>query len=100
MSSKKRIALVTGASKGVGRGIALGLASAGWDVIVNYNSDKAGAESTADEIRAVGRQACVMQADVGYGDQVRRMFAAIRDQIGRLDAAVNNAGVQTWSPLL
>ena len=90
------IALVTGASKGVGKGIAIGLAAAGWDVIVNYNRDGKGARATAAAIRAKRRQCWVMQADVGNSRQVRAMFAKIK----RLDLLVNNAGIQTWSPLL
>jgi NAD(P)-dependent dehydrogenase (short-subunit alcohol dehydrogenase family) len=98
--SHEKVALVTGASKGVGRGIALGLAAAGWDVVVNYHSDEPGARATAADVRAANRRAWTMQADVGDGRQVRAMFAEIQKQIGRLDLLVNNAGVQTWSPLL
>src|SRR6476661_6299643 len=100
MSSKKRIALVTGSSKGVGRGIALGLAAAGWDVIVNYHRDETGAAETAAEVRACQRQCWTMQADVGDSTQVQAMFAAIQQTIGRIELLVNNAGVQTWAPLV
>lgn len=95
-----RIALVTGASKGVGRGIALGLAEDGWDVAVNYNSDQAGAQETARAIQDRGRRAWVLQADVGFSDQVDAMFEQLVAHAGGLDLLVNNAGVQTWSPLL
>lgn len=91
-----KIALVTGASKGVGKGIALELARRGWDVWVNYHSDQAGAEATAAEIAALGRQAWLTRANVGDTAQVDAMFA----QVGALDLLVNNAGVQTWKPLL
>jgi NAD(P)-dependent dehydrogenase (short-subunit alcohol dehydrogenase family) len=91
-----KIALVTGASKGVGKGIALELARRGWDVWVNYNSDQAGAEATAEEIAALGRKAWPVKASVAETAQVDAMFA----QIGQLDLLVNNAGVQTWKPLL
>jgi NAD(P)-dependent dehydrogenase (short-subunit alcohol dehydrogenase family) len=91
-----KIALVTGASKGVGKGIALELARRGFDLWVNYNSDRAGAEATAREIEALGRQAWLVQASVGESSQVDTMFAAIPV----LDVLVNNAGVQTWKPLL
>jgi NAD(P)-dependent dehydrogenase (short-subunit alcohol dehydrogenase family) len=94
------VALVTGASKGVGRGIALGLASRGWDVVVNFASDRAGAEETAGRATSVGARAWCIQADVGYADQVQRLFAAAVDQAGPIHTLVNNAGVQTWSPLL
>ena len=100
MNAKNRIALVTGASKGVGRGIALGLAAAGWDVVVNYNRDEAGAAETAALVRACQRQCWTMRADVGDGTQVQAMFAEIQRTVGRIDLLVNNAGVQTWAPLV
>ncbi|MBY0503182.1 MAG: SDR family oxidoreductase [Bryobacteraceae bacterium] len=90
------IALVTGASKGVGKGIALELARQGFDVWINYHSDRAGAEQTAREIEALGRQAMLVQADVGNATDVARMF----EPITTLDLMVNNAGQQTWKPLL
>ncbi|MCX7603537.1 MAG: 3-oxoacyl-ACP reductase FabG [Bryobacteraceae bacterium] len=93
-------ALVTGASKGVGRGIALELARQGADVAVNYNSDAAGAEATAAEIRALGRAAFTVQADVSNSAQVEAMFRRVLGEFGRLDILVNNAGIQTWKPLL
>lgn len=93
-------ALVTGASKGVGRGIALGLAAAGWDVAVNYHGDQAGAAETAAAVRAAGRASWVLQADVGVAEQVQAMFAELDKQSRSLGLLVNNAGVQTWSSLL
>jgi len=98
--SSEKCALVTGASKGVGRGIAIGLADAGWSVGVNYFRDKAGAEATASRIREAGGTAWILQADVGVSEQVRAMFTAFMEQAGRLDLLVNNSGVQTWVPLL
>lgn len=95
-----RKALVTGASKGVGKGIALELAREGCDVAVNYNTDAAGAEATAAEIRAMGREAFPVQANVGVSAEVDRMFAEVFGRFPRLDILVNNAGVQTWKPLL
>ena len=100
MDQHIKIALVTGASRGVGRGIALGLAEEGWDVAVNFRADQEGADSTAENIRSAGRQSWVLQADIGEGEQVRNMFAHLREQAGQLDLLVNNAGVQTWAPLL
>jgi len=95
-----KYALVTGASKGIGRGIALGLAEAGWHVAVNYNRDKGGAEETAAKIRELGRDAWIMQGDVGFSDQTARLFEDVRRDMGRLDLLVNNAGVQTFAALL
>ncbi len=100
MTTATRVALVTGASKGIGRGIALGLAAKGWDVAINYNRDEAGARETASTIAELGRQSWLFQGDVGYSDQVRRMFEAFRREVGRLHLLVNNAGVQTWASLL
>jgi len=100
MTSNAKSALVTGASKGVGRGIAIGLAEAGWSVGVNYFKDRDGAEATASSIRDSGGTAWILQADVGDGEQVNGMFDAFLQQAGRLDLLVNNAGVQTWAPLL
>ena len=97
---EKKVALVTGASSGVGRGIALGLADDGWDVAVNYNSNTEGADETAQAIRDQGQKAWVLQANVVVGAEVRAMFAEVQAQAGQLDLLVNNAGVQTWAPLL
>lgn len=100
MNQKSKNALVTGASKGVGRGIAVGLAEDGWNVGVNYFQDRAGAEATAQAIQAHGQQAWVLQADVGYSDQVKAMFQGFIERAGRIDLLVNNAGVQTWVTFL
>jgi NAD(P)-dependent dehydrogenase (short-subunit alcohol dehydrogenase family) len=95
-----RVALVTGASKGVGKGIALELARAGCDVAVNYRSDQAGAAATAGEVAALGRRAIAIPADVARASDVQAMVRAVREAFGRLDVLVNNAGVQTWSSLM
>jgi 3-oxoacyl-[acyl-carrier protein] reductase len=95
-----RTALVTGASKGVGKGIALELARQGCKVIVNYHMDKEGAESTAAEIQSLGSGAFVVGGDVGSGAEVDAMFAEALSTVPRLDIMVNNAGAQTWAPLM
>lgn len=95
-----KVALVTGASKGVGRGIALQLARYGCTVAVNYNSDAGGAEATAKEIRDMGAGASIVQGNVGDSAQVDAMFEQVMNDHGRLDILVNNAGVQTWKELL
>lgn len=99
-NTKQKLALVTGASKGVGRGIAIGLATAGWNVIINYNRDESGAAETATAVRVLQRECWTMQADIGDGAEVRAMFAKISQTIGRIDLLVNNAGVQTWASLV
>ena len=93
-------ALVTGASKGVGKGIALELARSGCDIAVNYLNDAPGAEATAAEVRALGRRAIIVQGDVGTANEVARMFSEVERAFSRLNILVNNAGVQTWKPLL
>ena len=97
---ERKTALVTGASKGVGKGIALELAAQGCDVAVNFYTDAAGADRTVAEIRAMGRQAFPVLANVGVAEQVNRMFDEVLARFSRLDILVNNAGVQTWAPLL
>lgn len=98
--SSTRVALVTGASKGVGRGIAYGMARAGWDVAVNYHSDLAGAEETKAEIESMGRRCLILPGDVGSKADVEAMFDTLIAEFGRIDCLVNNAGRQTWASLL
>jgi NAD(P)-dependent dehydrogenase (short-subunit alcohol dehydrogenase family) len=97
---ESKSALVTGASKGVGKGIALELGRAGASVVVNYHRDAVGAEATVAEIRGMGRESLAIQGDVGVAADVDRMFGAVHEKFPRLDILVNNAGVQTWKPLL
>ncbi|MBC8165183.1 MAG: SDR family oxidoreductase [Bryobacteraceae bacterium] len=94
------VALVTGASKGVGKGIALELARAGYEVIVNYNSDRQGAEKTLEQIREIGSDGVAIHANVGLSADVDRMFTQLAERYSRLDCLVNNAGTQTWKALL
>jgi NAD(P)-dependent dehydrogenase (short-subunit alcohol dehydrogenase family) len=95
-----RRALVTGGGRGVGKGISRALAEAGCHVAVNYTSSQTAAEETAAEIRALGSDAFAVQADVGHGADVARMFDDVLSRWPRIDIVVNNAGVQTWTPLL
>lgn len=94
-----QIVLVTGASKGIGRALALGCAREGAHVIVNYHSDRAGAKAVADEIAGLGRRSLIVQADIARPAQVRRMFATARRRFPRLDVLVNNAGLTGWGGL-
>ena len=91
-------ALVTGGSKGIGEGIALALAKAGADVLVNYFSDREGAERTAEKVRRTGRQALIVQADVAKEEEVQSMFAKMIDTFGRIDILINNSGIQLNAP--
>ncbi len=87
-------ALVTGANSGIGRAVALGLARAGADVVVNYITHPEAAEQVVHEIEAMGRNAIAVKADVSQEDEVERMFAAAVAQFGTLHIVVSNAGLQ------
>ena len=88
-----RVALVTGASRGFGRAIALAFAQEGADVVVNYRASAAGAAEVAAAIEKLGRRALVMQADVARDADVRALVASALSRFGRLDLLVNNAGI-------
>ncbi|GAB2701672.1 glucose 1-dehydrogenase [Mucilaginibacter koreensis] len=94
-----KVALVTGASKGIGAGIAKSLAAEGAAVIVNYASAKAGAEKVADEITAAGGKAVAVQADVSKAADVERLFTEAEAAFGPLDILVNNAGVYEFGAI-
>jgi 3-oxoacyl-[acyl-carrier protein] reductase len=86
------VALVTGAEGGIGRATALELAARGADVVVHFYRDQAAADGLAAEIRALGRQAAVVEADLTRSDEVKRVFEAAQAAFGRVDILVNNAG--------
>jgi 3-oxoacyl-[acyl-carrier protein] reductase len=87
-----RVAVVTGASRGIGRGIAVRLALEGARVVVNHRSSGEGAEATATAIRAAGGEALVIQADVSQFDEAQRLIKEAVEVFGRIDILVNNAG--------
>ena len=89
--------LITGASKGIGRALALGCAREGADVILNYNSDREGAEAAAADINALGRKTLVVRADLARVSQIDRMFARAQKDFPRLDVLINNAGLTGWA---
>lgn len=88
-----KVALVTGASRGIGRGISLALAAEGADVVVNYRRDADAAAATVADIAALGRQALALRADVGDWPAVEAMVAQAVERFGRLDVVVANSGV-------
>jgi 3-oxoacyl-[acyl-carrier protein] reductase len=94
-----RVAIVTGASKGIGAEIARQLAAAGAAVVVNYAGSRAGAESVVGEITAAGGKALAVQADVAKTEDVRRLVAQTIKAFGAPDILVNNAGVYEFAPL-
>jgi len=96
---KNKVAVVTGASKGIGAGIAKGLAAEGASVVVNYASSKEGADRVVAEIVKNGGKAVAVQADVSKSSDVRRLFAETQKAFGTLDVLVNNAGVYDLVPL-
>jgi NAD(P)-dependent dehydrogenase (short-subunit alcohol dehydrogenase family) len=99
-SLQGKVALVTGASSGIGKGTALELAKAGADVAINYFDDEAGAQATVEEIAALGRRAVAVGCDVSKRGEVEAMFRQVMESFGQLDILVNNAGIQTWQSLL
>jgi 3-oxoacyl-[acyl-carrier protein] reductase len=88
-----RVALVTGASRGIGKAIALGLAEAGADVAVNYRERGSEAEAVVTSIRALGRRSVALGADVSSTEAVARLVAAVEKALGPIDVLVNNAGM-------
>ena len=96
---KGKVAVVTGASKGIGAGIAKALAKAGAAVVVNYSSSKEGADRIVAEIAAKGGKAVAVQGDVSKAADVQRLFKETKKAFGALDVLVNNAGVFQFEPL-
>ena len=94
-----KVAVVTGASKGIGAGIAKALGREGASVVVNYASDQAGAERVAAEIVKTGGKAFVVGGNVAKSAEVNALFAAAKEQFGKVDVLVNNAGVYGFSPI-
>jgi 3-oxoacyl-[acyl-carrier protein] reductase len=92
-------ALVTGGSRGIGRGIALALAEAGCDVAINYLSAREQANDVVEQITAMGRKAIAVQADVSQEEEVRRLVAEVETYLGQVDILVNNAGINPITPL-
>ncbi len=93
MTTISRILLVTGASRGIGAAVARKAAAHGFDVAVNYALDATAAEAVADDIRALGRRAITVQGDVSQEADIRAIFRAVDEGLGRLTDLVNNAGV-------
>lgn len=94
-----KVAIVTGASKGIGAGIARALATEGAAVVVNYASSKAGAEAVVQEITDAGGKAIAVQGDVSKPDQAQALIEAAVQAFGRLDVLVNNSGVYAFSTI-
>jgi 3-oxoacyl-[acyl-carrier protein] reductase len=94
-----KVAIVTGASKGIGANIATHLAAAGASVVVNYSSSKEGADRVVDLIAKQGGTAIAVQANVAKKADIDRLFAETKSAFGRLDILINNAGIYEFAPL-
>jgi 3-oxoacyl-[acyl-carrier protein] reductase len=94
-----QVAVVTGASKGIGAAIARHLAAAGAAVVVNYSSSQAGAEKVVAEITRTGGKAVAVQANVARQEDISRLFAEAKKAFGKIDILVNNAGIYEFAPL-
>ena len=94
-----KVAVVTGASKGIGADIAKHFAAEGAAVVVNYSSSKEGADRVVDEVTKRGGKAVAVQANVARKAEVERLFSAAKKAFGKVDILVNNAGVYDWSPI-
>ncbi|WP_260703814.1 glucose 1-dehydrogenase [Edaphobacter flagellatus] len=94
-----KVAIVTGASKGIGADIAKGLAKEGASVVVNYASSKEGADKVVAEITQIGGKAIAVQGDVAQASDIQRIFAETKKAFGKLDILVNNAGVYEFAPI-
>jgi 3-oxoacyl-[acyl-carrier protein] reductase len=94
-TNSSRVAIVTGASRGIGRAIALRLAQDGLAVVVNYAGNEAAAKDVVGAIRAAGGTAVASRGDIGKPEDVERLFAEAREAFGRIDVVVNSAGVMS-----
>ncbi len=99
MSTSDRIAIVSGSSRGIGKAIALGLARAGIDIAVHYRSDEDAASETVKEIKSLGRQAIMVQADLTVEGSAQAVITAVSERLGDIDILVNNVGEFFFKPL-
>lgn len=98
MKLKNKIALITGSSQGIGRGIAERFATEGADIVINYSGNVARAQEALQAVEAAGRRGLIVQADVAKTDDLKKLFATALEHFGHLDILVNNAGVETHAP--
>lgn len=101
MALENRVALITGSSSGIGRSVALAMAAAGADIVINHPSAREAAPATelAEQIRALGRRAVIIEADVADEQAVSSLFEQASRELGRIDILVNNAGIAAAAPV-
>jgi len=97
---ERKKALVTGAGMGVGYGIALELAKAGYDIAVHYNSSAKGASELCSRAEALGVKAIQIQADIGKYEEIISLFETVKREFGKIDVFVNNSGITAGGPIL
>lgn len=97
---ERKVALVTGSSRGIGKKIAIKLAKQGHNIVINFARSRSQAEATAEEIRALGVEVLTIKANVGKQDKIKEMFTQIDEHFGRLDVFVNNAASGVLRPLM
>ena len=100
MEEVPRIALITGASRGIGRAIAIRLAKAGHKIAINYNSHKEDAEEVLDQIKKVGSDGIIIKGDVSKLNEVQNMVKEVEGKLGNIDILYNNAGIISDSLLM
>ncbi|WP_088035947.1 enoyl-[acyl-carrier-protein] reductase FabL [Evansella clarkii] len=98
--SAKKVALITGSSRGIGKKIAIKLAEEGYNIVINFARNRSKAEETAEEIRALGAEVLTVKANISKKEKVEELFAEIDEKFGRLDVLVNNAASGVLKPLL
>ena len=99
MTANRRVAIVTGASRGIGQVVAMRLAADGFAVVVNFASSSSQADETVAVIHGKGGQAVAIRGDISDPDQVARLYAGAKEAFGRVDVVVNNAGIMTLAPI-
>ncbi|KQL59071.1 MULTISPECIES: enoyl-[acyl-carrier-protein] reductase FabL [Bacillaceae] len=97
---ERKVALITGSSRGIGKKIAIKLAQQGYNIVINFARSRSQAEKTAEEIRALGVDVLTIKANVGKQDKIKEMFTEIDERFGRLDVFVNNAASGVLRPLM
>lgn len=93
-----QVAIITGAQQGIGKAIAVKLASEGADIVVNWLDDKEKASEVADLVKSQGRKVVMLKGDIGQNDQARNLVSATMDAFGKIDVLVNNAGIYPRIP--